>query len=85
LIGFHQINAPSSCYISFEKLCCKKGTWGKRELTKMDTKMSKILKTMGTKMLAIKKERKEEIAPTLAKCLKLQQERYVSKCIVELG
>jgi predicted nucleic-acid-binding Zn-ribbon protein len=59
----------------------------KKEVGKMDTKVSKILKIMGTKIPTIKKrEKKGEIAPVLSqKCFKCQQERYVSRSIIELG
>jgi hypothetical protein len=53
--------------ISLEKICCRKETWGyakekvkkerEKKVEKMDTKMSRVLKTMGTEMLAMKKER----------------------------
>jgi hypothetical protein len=77
--------------ISLEKFCCKKDTWSyakekmkkrKKKVEKMDTKMSGVLKTMGTKMPAIKKERD---SPCSCKYFKFQQERYVSRSIVELG
>jgi hypothetical protein len=58
----------------------------KKEVGKMDTKVSEILKTMGTKIPTIKKRKKGEIAPVLSqKCFKCQQERYVSRSIIELG
>ena len=71
--------------ISLEKFCCRKETWGyakekvkkrkkeKKEVEKMDTKMFGVLKTMGTKMLAIKKRD----SPCSCKYFKFQQERYV--------
>ena len=59
--------------ISLEKFCCRKKTWGyakekneknkEKKLKNMDTKMSGVLKTMGTKMPTMKKT---EIAPDLA-------------------
>jgi hypothetical protein len=62
--------------ISLEKFFCRKETGGyvkenvkkgkeKKRVEKIDTKMSGVLKTMGTKMSAMKKK-KREIAPTLA-------------------
>ena len=48
----------------------------------MDTKMSEVLKTMGTQMPAIEKMRD---SPCSCKYFKFQQERYVSRSIVELG
>jgi hypothetical protein len=59
--SLHQINTPSSCcYLS--KFCCRKETWGyarvihkkrkRKKLEKMDTKVSKIFKIMGTSMPA---------------------------------
>ena len=61
----HQINAPSSCEYLSQKFCCRQETWGyaKEKVKKMDAKMSGVLKTMGTKMAAMKKR---EIAPALA-------------------
>ena len=51
--------------ISLKKFYCRKETWGyaKEKVKKMDTKMFGVLKTMGTKMPAMKKR---EIAPALA-------------------
>ena len=50
--------------ISLEKFCCRKETWGyakekikkerkKEKGRKMDTKKSRVLKTMGRKMLLV--------------------------------
>ena len=74
--------------ISLEKFCCRKETWGyakekikkeiKKKLKKMDTKMSRILKTMGTKMPAMKKKRKRD-SPCSCKYFKFQKERDVFK------
>ena len=57
--SIHQINAPTSCcYLSkvllqkeawgYAKVIHKKEKKGKKELKKMDTKVSEIFKTMGT-------------------------------------
>jgi hypothetical protein len=61
--------------ISLEKFCCRKEIGGyvkekekreeKKRVEKMDTKMSGVLKTMGTKMPTMEKK-KREIAPALA-------------------
>jgi hypothetical protein len=48
----------------------------------MNIKMSGVLKTMGTKMPAMKKERD---SPYSCKYFKFQQERYFSRSTVELG
>jgi hypothetical protein len=78
---------------SLEKFCCRKETWGyakekgekrKKGLKKMDTKMSGVLKTMGTKMPTMKKREKRD-SPCSCKYFKFQQERYVSRSKVELG
>jgi hypothetical protein len=59
----------------------------KEKRVEKNGQVSKILKTMGTKMPTIKKEKKRKIniAPALAKSFKFQQERYVLMSIVELG
>jgi hypothetical protein len=48
----HHINAPSSSYFLSKVLLQKRGMGyakeNKKELRKMDTKVSEILKTMGT-------------------------------------
>ena len=61
--SIHQINAPSSCCYLL-KFCCRKETWGYAKVIykkrkrknddeeKMDTKVTEILKTMGTQMPA---------------------------------
>ena len=53
----------------------------KKELKKMDKKMSGVLKTMGTKMPAMKKK----IAPALANISKFQERDMFSRSKVELG
>jgi hypothetical protein len=58
---------------------------GKKRADKNGHKNVQDIENNGYKDARYKKERKEEIAPTLAKCFKLQQERDVSKSIVELG
>jgi hypothetical protein len=64
-------------------LCKIKSKKKKKNVEKMDTKMSGVLKTMGTKMPTMKK--KKEMAPALANIFNFQQERYVSRSKVELG
>jgi hypothetical protein len=54
----------------------------RKKLEKMDTKMSGVLKTMGTKMSTMKKR---DIAPALANISSFQQKRYVLRSTVELG
>ena len=55
--------------ISLEKFYCRKHTWGyakekvkkekkRQKFKKMDTKMSGVLKTMGTKMPTMKKNKR---------------------------
>ena len=56
----------------------------RRRVRKIDTKVSKILKTMSTKMPTIKKRGKEIALVLLQMYFKFQQERYVARRIVEL-
>ena len=64
----HQINDPGSC-CCLSKFCCRKETWGyAKVIQKMrrrkNGQVSEISKTMGTQMLAWKKEM-NKIAPVL--------------------
>jgi hypothetical protein len=51
--SIHQIHAPKVLVAISQKFCCREETWAMQKLfikksEKIDTKVSKILKTMGT-------------------------------------
>ena len=80
--------------ISLEKFCCRnrhgamqkkkrKKKEKKNKLKKMDTKISGVLKTMGTNMPAMKKN--QEIAPALANISSFNKRDMFSRSKVELA